>query len=477
MHGISKTRFDRIAPTVLDSRAPKVAKEAFGRALDAMLRAVGDPLGVITPILSEYPDFVMGHLLRASVAVLSKDAKALPSLASALEAAARAGSKATEQERRHLEAARAWLAGEPGLAAERYAAILRDHPHDLIALRLALSCYFFDGQTAALRDVVELVAPAWERGTGGFEYVLAMSAFAYAENGENERAEMLGRWAVEIEPHFPFAIHAVAHALHERRQYANGRLWMRQRIDQWMTGSRMAAHNAWHLAQFELGCGNPAGAVALLDEIILPAASESANGAADATALLCRLHLDGIDPGTRWRTLADYWRAYHSIGFAPFLDLHAAIAFNAARDFDRLQLLEFRVAALTESDGHHAHLARNVTMPGLRAIRAFAARDYAGACTALHALRSGLGTLGASHAQLALFKRVWREARRRSLRSRGREVVADFQRVVPKPRGALAGGRRPRLTQRYESSSVVVDRPTLDDTRILLDPAPGRITR
>jgi hypothetical protein len=408
-------------PGLLNIRAPSpAAAEAFGRGLERLLRAVGDPLAEIEPVLSEHPAFVMGHLLRAAVAILAKDARALPPLASALRAAGSEGSGSTEHERRHLAAARAWLCGEPELAAERYAAILREWPRDLLALRLAQSCFFFVGQTAALRDVADLVVPAWSRAMPGFEYVLAMTAFASAENGDSERAETLGRRALEIEPAFPFAIHAVAHALHGRRDDAGGRLWMRQQQAQWLIDSRMVAHNAWHLAQFELASGDPARALAALDQRLIPAAFTSANSAADATALLWRLQMDGVDPGSRWSLLADCWNVYRSPGFWPFLDLHAAIAFNAAGDYDRAQRHAGAIAACARADTHSAHLARIVTLPGLRAIEAFAAEAYGNACAALRELRPALGQVGASHVQASLFERMLIEAERRSGSGRSR---------------------------------------------------------
>jgi hypothetical protein len=401
-------------PLPLSIRAPTAsAAEAFGRALQQLLRAKGDPLLEIAAALSEHPTFVMGHVLRAAVAVLAKDASALPLLATALSAAARSSS-GTDHERRHLAAARAWLSGAPELAAERYASIVRDVPRDLLALRLAQSCYFFVGQTAALRDVADLAAPGWSRGMPGFEYVLAMTAFGCAENGDTGPAETLGRWAVEIKPEFPFAIHAVAHALYERDDHTGGKLWMRQHEAQWRTDSRMVAHNAWHLAQFELESGEPACALAALDQRLIPSASLSATSAADATALLWRLQLDGVDPGSRWSALSDCWTTQSSPGFWPFLDLYAAIAFNAAGHFDRAHRLARAIAAYARSDRLRAHLSRTVTLPGLRAIEAFEAADYASACLALRTLRPVLQRVGASHAQASLFERMRIEAERRS---------------------------------------------------------------
>ena len=63
--------------------------------------------------------------------------------------------------RTHLAAAEAWLSGNPVLAAESYAFILSRWPSDLLALRLAQSCYFFLGQHDRFCKVVDSVAQAW----------------------------------------------------------------------------------------------------------------------------------------------------------------------------------------------------------------------------------------------------------------------------------------------------------------------------
>jgi hypothetical protein len=178
----------------------------------------------------------------------------------------------------------------------------------------------------------------------------------------------------------------------------------------------MVAHNAWHLAQFESALGEPAGALVALDQRLIPEAVKSASSAADATTLLWRLQLDGIDPGSRWRVLSDCWEAHSSPGFWPFLDLQAAIAFNAAGNFDRAQRLARAISARAQADGHSAHRARTLTLPGLAAIEAFAAGAYASACVALRTLRPALGQLGASHAQVSLFERMLVEAERRCRR-------------------------------------------------------------
>ncbi len=403
-----------------------IAAAAFSRGLDDFLRATGDPLAEIEPVLTEHPDFVMGHLLRVAIGVAAKDPR-MTLLARALAAARRDAVHASDRERAHLGAARAWFIGDPHAAAERYTAILREWPHDVLALRLAQSCFFFLGRKTASREVIELVWPEWTRDMPGYEYVLGMASFAYAENGCPDRSEALAQQALQLQPVFPFAIHALAHSLFERGDHAQGALWMRQHEPQWARSGRMIAHNAWHAAMFDLASGDPEGALATLDRCIMPRAGASATDAADATALLWHLQLEGVDPGARWASLSDYWAAHSAPGFWPFLDLHASIAFNSAGDRDRARTLVRVISAHARSDTYAGRVARAVVLPAVHAIEAFTAGACAQAHASLRGLRPALLQLS-SRVQQALFDRMLREAERgRCLQftsGRGRALAA-----------------------------------------------------
>jgi hypothetical protein len=187
---------------------------------------------------------------------------------------------------------------------------------------------------------------------------------------------------------------------------------MRQHQPNWLTDSRMVAHNVWHAAVFELESGQQARTFSILDECLMPRAARSASDAADATALLWRLELDGADPGKRWSLLSDCWAIYASPGYWPFLDLHAAIAFSAAGHKLRARSLVQGVSAWTRRAGA-AHDARVVTLSALRAVEAFAAGAYSDVRDILRRLRPTLDRIGGSQAQRELFERMFKEAGRR----------------------------------------------------------------
>ena len=305
---------------------------ATSLALDHILRAVGDPVVELCDIGPGHPEFHEAQIIRTAAGVLAKSPDAFPAIARTIRTSD--GLAMPPRTRAHLAAAEAWLSGNPILAAESYASILGRWPRDLLALRLAQSCYFFLGWHDQLCAVIDAVAPAWKRDQREFGFVLAMASFAHAENGDAAYAEILGRKALASDPACPMGVHAVAHAIAESGRPRDGAQWMRDQRAHWATQSRMRTHNAWHLAMFDAEDGNVASALDVLDAWLLPASAGSPLDACDATALLWRLAADGVDDEGRWCNVSDAFERTLTPGFWPYVDLHAALAHLTAGEHD-----------------------------------------------------------------------------------------------------------------------------------------------
>ena len=384
--------------------------QATSLALDHLLRAVGDPIAELRGIGPGHPEFNRAQTLRAAAGVLAKSPEALPAIAQAIRTTDAA--LASSQVRAHLAAAEAWLSGDPVLAAESYAYILRVWPRDLLALRLAQSCYFFAGRHERFCAVVDAAMPAWKREERDFGYVLAMASFAHAENGDADHAEELGRRALAVDPACPMGVHAVAHAIAESGRHRVGAQWMRDQRAQWATQSRMCTHNAWHLAMFDAEDGNVASALGILDEWLLPASEESPIEACDATGLLWRLAAEGVDDAGRWLRISDAFERRLTPGFWPFVDLHAGLAHLAAGKRLRAQRLVAAIERCADGDDFAASRARSVTFPGLQALLAWAEGRHAEAAGLFADLQPSLARAGGSRIQLEVFNSIGREAQR-----------------------------------------------------------------
>src|SRR5690606_21264368 len=99
--------------------------------------------------------------------------------------------------------------------------------------------------------------------------------------------------------------------------------------------------NWWHLALFHLDRGNIDAAIHLFDGPIHGKRSTVVLDLIDASALLWRLHLRGIDVGERWSTVADAWSSTGIDGNYAFNDWHAMMAYvGSDRKADQERVLE-----------------------------------------------------------------------------------------------------------------------------------------
>ncbi|MEG9883503.1 MAG: hypothetical protein V6Z86_02595 [Hyphomicrobiales bacterium] len=98
-------------------------------------------------------------------------------------------------------------------AAAAYDVLLLDHPHDIVALKLAQYLHFYLGAAEGMRGSVARPFYAWDETVPGYGFVLGLKAFALEECGDYAAAETAGREAVERNPADLWAAHAVAHVM------------------------------------------------------------------------------------------------------------------------------------------------------------------------------------------------------------------------------------------------------------------------
>ncbi|MGY8527054.1 tetratricopeptide repeat protein [Paracidovorax citrulli] len=373
--------------------------ERYDAALELFNGYYGDPLTLIENALAEEPDFMMGHAMRAGLLVTAGDGALMPMLRQALEQADAHLARANERERRHLAAARAWMDGDFRRANRLYGEIVVDHPRDLLAIQVAHLTDFFLGQSSMLRDRVAQVLPHWNAAVPGFSYVLGMHAFGLEETFLYDQAEERGRFALEINPRDPWAVHAVAHVMEMQGRTDDGIQWLQGRGSDWSQDNMMAVHNWWHLALFHLEQGDTARVLALYDERIRAGHSAVALDVIDASAMLWRLSLRGVDVGNRWTELADTWEARGAEGLYAFNDVHAAMAYLGDDRPEAFARLVGAMERAARGDGANAMMSREVGLPVVEALIAFEARDYERTIELLTATRLIAQRFGGSHAQ------------------------------------------------------------------------------
>ena len=177
-------------------------------------------------------------------------------------------------------------------------------------------------------------------------------------------------------------------------------------------------HNWWHLALYELEAGRPERSLAIYD-------AEVHNGSSlgvpiemlDASALLWRMLLDGVDTGGRFGALADAWapkaadlsrgtcsttctRRWRSSAPA---DLPRPTAWSAALD-----------RWLDTAAGTNARMTAEIGLPACRAVIAFGEQRDGDVIAELLPIRRVLQHFGGSHAQRDALQRTLLESALRS---------------------------------------------------------------
>jgi hypothetical protein len=407
---------------------------------------IGDPVATVDRALEVTQECVMGHVLRAYLHLLGTEPAGPPVARESHRAAA--ALPATERERRHLRAIGELIEGRWRSAGRVLEDLSIEYPRDALALQTGHQIDFFTGDSRMLRDRIARALPAWRRSLPGYHAVLGMHAFGLEETGNYRRAEAEGRASVEIEPRDTWAQHAVAHVMEMQGRRRDGIAWMRANPDAWSRDSFLAVHNWWHLAIFHLGIDEVGEVLDLFDGPIYGKRSSIVLEMIDASALLWRLHLRGVDVGDRWHAVADSWEPVAASGNYAFNDMHAMMAFVGARRENAAQAVLEAQRQAVGTPGDNASFTYEVGLAAAGAIRAFGAGDYAKTVELLRPIRSYAHRFGGSHAQRDVIDLTLIEAARRSGQKRLASAL-DAERASAKsevPFAALAGvvaGRHP----------------------------------
>lgn len=395
------------------SGATDKALEHYANALELFHCYRGDPIATIESALADAPEFAMGHLLHAWLHLLSTEPGAPPVALVDLERVAKL--PLNRRERGHAEAVAAFAAGRWHDAGRILEDVAIEYPRDALALQAGHVGDYLRGDSRMLRDRMARAIGAWQENDPGYHAVLGMSAFGSEETGDYRRAESFGKAALDLEPADAWAHHAVAHVFEMQGRSREGIAWMREREPHWAQDNFLAVHNWWHWALFHLDLGEIDAVLALFDGPIHGPRSNATVDLIDASALLWRLQLRGIDVNSRWASVAETWRAVAKPGLYAFNDFFAMMAWVGAGDAARMdQWMAEQTVQDAGKTGDQAAISREVGAPLLRALADFGGGDPVAALALLRRTRPTAHHFGGSHAQRDVIDLTMIEAARQS---------------------------------------------------------------
>ena len=153
----------------------------------------------------------------------------------------------------------AWVEGELDRAVAVWESILRDHPRDVLAFRLAHFVNFWLGRPEDMLASVVRVIPAWTEDIPGYASILACRCFAQEECGNYTEAEPPAARAIDLDPGDLWAAHGVAHVLEMQGRRGEGIAWLDSaRAATGKAANNLRHHLWWHTALFKLEHGDHA---------------------------------------------------------------------------------------------------------------------------------------------------------------------------------------------------------------------------
>jgi hypothetical protein len=407
----------------------------YETALRELNLFINDPVASVDKAISESPDFVMAHALKAWLNLLGTEPAGTPVAREALDSARK--HPATAQEQGHLAAIEHLIGGRWHAAAQVMEDVAIENPRDLLALQAGHQLDFFRGEARMLRDRIARALPAWSNSVPGYHAVIGMHAFGLEECGDYTAAEVAGRTAVALDKRDSWAQHAVAHVMEMQNRQKEGIAWMTDNTEGWSRDSFFAVHNWWHVALYHLDLENTDEVFKLFDGPIYGAKSRVILEMIDASAMLWRLHLRNIDVGDRWQAVADAWEQHVDAGNYAFNDAHAAMAFvGAGRKQSLARVTESQQEAM-QRDDDNAMFTRKVGHPVVLAIKAFGDGKYAETLWRLREVRNTANRFGGSHAQRDILDLTMIEAALRSGQQSIARALAS-ERLAMRPKSPLA---------------------------------------
>ncbi|MBG06194.1 MAG: hypothetical protein CMM59_19205 [Rhodospirillaceae bacterium] len=386
------------------------AVDAFDATVAEFLAAGRDAAVLLKHVNETDPDMIMGQCVRGYFMRLPQQAHLIQGSDDAYAKAVALLDGANPREKMHVSALEAWCKGDIRRTNAIWEQILVEYPHDILALRIAHTMHFFLGDLDLMRDSMARVMPRWSEDIPGYGFVLGCRAFSLEESHDFKQAEPMGRRAVEINESDVWAGHCVAHVLEGMGRRQDGIEWIDSHEEAWKKRGIFARHMWWHRALHYLELERFDDVLAAFDREYWPEPTEDNIDLTNASSMLMRLAMLGIDVGDRWESVAKICEGRTKHRLRPFNDLHfiMALAMTGRMEAAREIVASMR-AYVAENDGKGITLVdvyRNAGIPVGDSIIAYAEKDYSKVVEIMSGARYRMVPLGGSWAQRDVWVRM-----------------------------------------------------------------------
>ncbi|XP_031563215.1 tetratricopeptide repeat protein 38-like isoform X1 [Actinia tenebrosa] len=363
----------------------------------------------LTDLLAADPNFVMGHVMSNGIELISStsDVDTNPQLKQGMNTLTSLAAKGniTDRERLHVQAVKEWADGNTIKAALLWEDILTDHPTDMFALKMAHDTYFYLGLQPQMRDSIARVFPSWKSNLPLYSYLHGMYAFGLVETNMYADAEKHALQGLQLNPRDCWSTHAQAHVLEMMGRQTEGISFLSTTMDNWTKGAMLACHNFWHWAIYHIEKGEYEAALGVFDSQVGQRVKSGAMlDMVDASSLLYRLEMEGVDVGNRWNELYGIWDSHAHDHILVFNDVHMLMCtLGAKHEAKTNELMDSLRDYIRNGSGTNCEVTREVGLALCEAFQLVDQKKYDQAVNLLKPVRYKIVKIGGSNAQRDLF--------------------------------------------------------------------------
>ena len=348
--------------------------------------------------------FALAHGARAVILYLQGK---VPEAKFAIQRAQSLARQATRREQRHVEALALFVNDDgPGC----YALVkehLSEYPQDSFLLNeMGFTLLFYGCSSAGVAGFPDELLSLFKSVESAYSEdwaFIGMYSFAHHETGAFREALDLAERSLKLLPTNAQASHSVAHSLFEMGESNEGDQFLSEWLKTYERRAPFHVHLSWHLALFQLAQGHYARVLENYNENIRPSVVTSdAYALPDCASIMWRWELySNSVPPIEFEDVVEVAKPALEGPGPAYRDLHSALAFGAAGNWDNLNRLVDRLQG--DADKGHV-LTAEATLPIVKALSAFAQDDTEETVRILDPMFEDAGfyplvRIGASHAQ------------------------------------------------------------------------------
>ncbi|XP_077990707.1 tetratricopeptide repeat protein 38-like [Glandiceps talaboti] len=363
-------------------------------------------------MLTADPNFALGHAVKNVLTILGASSNCWnnPTLKIDIDkmVTLAQSSNTSHLERLHVDAVKSLYMGNFKSACDKWEEVLLYHPTDAMALRSHFVTCFYTGEPHKIRDTFAGVIQDWKT-SDLYGNVKGMYAFGLEEVCMFPAAEKEAREGLELNPKDAWSLHTISH-IKEMQGCPDEGIEVVGKREKDCEGNWLHGHLLWHLALYYIEKGDYETALTMYDDQLsklLYGDHIDVLDITDATSLLYRLELEGVNVGDRWQKVHESVLPHIEDQAMPFNDLHYLMAAQGAKHKDvadrLMDSIRTFVSDVKDENNGIVKIYKDVALPMCQAFQAYNDGDYGSAVDLMIPIRYQIYHLGSSRAQADVF--------------------------------------------------------------------------